>query len=152
MREELQRYNSMEKSDTIIKHDGIVTAVSPTTVTVTIRSLSACATCAAHAKCGFAESKDKSLEIPTANSSDYQVGQQVTVHIDHSRGLLAVWFAYLLPAILLIAVIVGLSLTHIPEGIVALAAFAALGLYILVLYLLRHKIDSRFTLTLTANR
>ena len=39
-------------------HDGIVTATGPHSVTVQIKSVSACASCAAHAKCGFAESKD----------------------------------------------------------------------------------------------
>ena len=141
----------MEKSETIVKHPGIVTAVSDKGVTVQINAVSACVSCAAHAKCGFAESKDKTLEIPTEHSSDYQIGQHVTVNIDHSRGLLAVWFAYLLPAILLIAVIVALSLAHIPEGLVALAALATLGLYILVLYIARRHIDSHFTLTISPN-
>lgn len=141
----------MEKSQTIVKHPGVVTAVGAKGVTVTINSVSACASCAAHAKCGFAESKDKTLEIPTSHSGDYHVGQRVTVNIDHSRGLLAVWFAYLLPAILLIAVIAVLTIAHVPEGLVALAALACLGLYILVLYIARRRIDSHFTLTITPN-
>ena len=138
----------MEKSDTLVKHDGTVVAVSDKTVTVSITAVSACASCAAHAKCGFAESKDKTLDIPSNHSGDYHVGQQVVVVIDHSRGLLAVWFAYLLPAILLLAVIVSLSLAHLPEGIVALAALATLAIYILILYLTRRRLDSHFTLTL----
>lgn len=139
----------MEKSQTIVSHDGVVTAVSTSAVTVRINAVSACASCAAHAKCGFAESKDKTLDIPTEHSSDYNVRQQVTVVIDHSRGLLAVWFAYLLPAILLIAVIVTLSVAHIPEGWVAIAALATLALYLLLLFLVRKKLDARFTLTIS---
>ena len=138
----------------IVQHDGLVVAVSPKSVTVQIRSVSACASCAAHAKCGFAESKDKTLEIPTqavkqSDSQTFAVGDPVTVTIDHSRGLLAVWFAYLLPALLLIAVIVALSLAALPEGLVALAALATLAIYILILYLFRRRLDSRFTLTVS---
>lgn len=134
-----------------MNHNGIVKNTAPGRVTVQIESVSACASCAAHARCGFAESKDKTLEIPTDNWQRYQPGDNVTVQIDQSRGLLAVWWAYLLPAIILIAVIVALSLAHLPEWAVVLAAFATLALYILALYIARRRIDSHFTLTITPN-
>ena len=140
-------------------HPGIVTAVKPGFVTVQIESTSACAACAAHSKCGFAESKTKTLDIPIPQdfktsrlrdfeTSSFAVGDRVTVTIDHTRGLLATWWAYVLPAILLIAVAVALSLAGLPEPLVILLTFATLGLYLLVLYLFREKLDSRFTLEL----
>ena len=140
-------------------HPGIVTAVKPGFVTVQIESTSACAACAAHSKCGFAESKTKTLDIPIPRdfktsglrdfeTSSFAVGDRVTVTIDHTRGLLATWWAYVLPAILLIAVAVALSLAGLPEPLVILLTFATLGLYLLVLYLFREKLDSRFTLEL----
>ena len=140
-------------------HPGIVTAVKPGFVTVQIESTSACAACAAHSKCGFAESKTKTLDIPIPQdfrtsrlrdfkTSSFEVGDRVTVTIDHTRGLLATWWAYVLPAILLIAVAVALSLAALPEPLVILLTFATLGLYLLVLYLFREKLDSRFTLEL----
>ncbi len=131
-----------------MEHPGTVTAVKPGFVTVQITSVSACASCQAHSKCGFAESKTKTLDIPTTDS-ELKVGDPVTVTIDHSRGLAATWWAYVLPAILLIAVIVGLSLTGLSELLVVLFTFATLGLYILILYLFRKKLDSKFTLTVS---
>ena len=131
-----------------MEHPGTVTAVKPGFVTVQITSVSACASCQAHSKCGFAESKTKTLDIPTTDS-ELKVGAPVTVTIDHSRGLAATWWAYVLPAILLIAVIVGLSLTGLSELLVVLFTFATLGLYILILYLFRKKLDSKFTLTVS---
>ena len=73
------------------------------------------------------------------------------MHIDESRGMLAVWMAYVLPALLMLVVIITLSLLHLPEWVVVVSAFAVLGLYILVLYLRRRKVDSHFTLTITPN-
>ena len=139
----------MERLERIASHDGTVTHVGNGLVTVKIESVSACATCAAHSKCGFAESKEKSMEVPSADWQSYSVGQAVRVHIDESRGMLAVWIAYVLPALLMLAAIVGLSLAHLPEWAVVLAAFAVLGLYVLVLYLRRRKVESRFTLNVT---
>lgn len=133
-------------------HPGIVTAVKPAFVTVQIESTSACAACQAHARCGFAESKTKTLDIPLSHSpsqTTYQVGDTVTVTIDHTHGLLATWWAYILPALLLIAAIVAFSLAGLSEPLVILLSLLSLGLYILLLYLLRHKLDSRFTLTVT---
>lgn len=139
----------MERLGRIASHEGVVQSVKPGRVLVRIEAVSACASCAAHGKCGFAESKDKTVEVPAADWKEYTEGQRVTVHIEEGRGMLAVWIAYVLPALLLLAVIVGLSLARLPEWAVVLAAFAVLGVYILVLYLCRRKVDSRFTLTLS---
>ena len=137
----------MERLDRIASHDGIVVGVREGRVEVQIEAVSACATCAAHGRCGFAESKDKRLEVPSDDWQRYTEGQQVVVHIDEGRGMLAVWLAYVLPALLMLAAIVALSLAHCPEWVVVLSAFAVLGLYVLVLYLRRRHVESRFTLT-----
>ena len=137
----------MERNQRIATHDGTVTAVKKNIVDVQIVATSACAACAAHAKCGFAESKNKTVSIPSANWQRYNVGDSVRVCIDQSRGMLAVWIAYVLPAILMLGVIIGLSAAGASEGIVAVAALAALALYVLLLYLIRQRIESRFTLT-----
>ena len=139
----------MEKMDRIASHDGVVTRLLNGCVEVKIEAVSACATCAAHGRCGFAESKDKTVEVPAADWRNYSIGEAVKVHIDESRGMLAVWLAYVLPALLMLAVIIGLSLARMPEWVVVLAGFAVLGLYILVLYLRRSKVEKRFVLTIT---
>lgn len=134
-----------------MQHPGTVTSVKKGFVTVQITTLSACAACQAHSKCGFAESKTKTLDIPTALWQQYNVGEPVTVTFDHSRGLAATWWAYLLPAILLIAAVVAFSFAGFSEPIVILFSLLTLALYILLLYILRKKLDSRFTLTITHN-
>ena len=133
-----------------MEHPGTVTAVRPGFVTVEIESTSACAACAAHSKCGFAESKNKTLDIPlNSKHLTLNTGDHVTVHIDESRGLLATWWAYILPALLLLSVAVTLSLLHLPEPLVILLTLATLALYVLLLFFLRKKLDRKFTLTLT---
>lgn len=135
----------------IASHDGVVTAVKKGRVTVKIEAVSACASCAAHGKCGFAESKDKTIEVPTSDWQEYHEGDSVTVHIDQQHGMLAVWIAYILPALLIIAAVVGCSLASLPEWVVVVVAFIVLGIYIAALSIFRHKIDKHFTLTITHN-
>ena len=134
-----------------MEHPGIVSAVKPGFVTVQIESTSACAACAAHSKCGFAESKTKSLDIPIDENfnDNFKVGDRVTVTIDHTRGLLATWWAYVVPAVLLLGAVVGFTLAELPEPIVILLSLAVLAVYILILFLLRKKLDSQFTLTVS---
>lgn len=127
----------------------MVTAVQPGSVSVEIKATSACATCQAHAHCGFAESKTKTLTIPSADWQQYAEGQTVSVGIDESHGLAAVWIAYLLPALLLIAFAAGGTLVGLPEWAVALGSIGALLLYLVVLYLRRQRLESRFRLTLS---
>lgn len=140
----------MERIQRIATHDGTVVAVHSNMVDVQIVATSACAACAAHAKCGFAESKNKTVSVPLSQSANqsFNIGDPVRVHIDQSRGMLAVWIAYVLPAILMLGAIVGLSVAGVAESLVALAALAVLGLYVLVLFLVRRHIEGRFTLTI----
>lgn len=137
----------MERNIQIASHAGVVTGVKEGLVAVQIESTSACASCAAHAKCGFAESKNKTVEIPTEDWRDYKQGDTVEVKIDESRGMLAVWIAYVLPALLLIVDIVDLSVAGLPEWAVVLSSFAVLGVYVAILYASRRKVEGRFTLT-----
>ena len=137
----------MERLDRVATHDGIVTKVLEGRVEVRIEAVSACASCAAHGRCGFAESKEKRVEVPTKEWQQYSVGQNVKVNIDESRGMQAVWIAYVLPSLLLLAVIIGLSIARLPEWMVVVSAFLMLTLYIVVLYLRRKKVEGKFTLT-----
>ena len=49
----------------IASHDGTVTEVLTNKVKVQIHVVSACASCEAHGKCGFADSKEKIMDIDT---------------------------------------------------------------------------------------
>lgn len=134
---------------TDMTHNGIILSIAPHSVKVQITVVSACASCAAHSKCGFAESKDKIFDIPIDNPDDYTIGQPVLVKISEERGLLATWWAYLLPALLLVAVAIGTSAAGLSEPIVILLTFLSLGLYLLLLLFLRKHLNSQFSLSLS---
>ena len=136
----------MEK---VAQHDGIVTEVLQGTVRVQIHAVSACASCEAHSKCGFADSKDKTMDIDTPLWQQYHEGDPVTVTIAANRGLQAVAIAYLLPSLLLLAIFVTLTTLHLSEGWVALITLLGVALYASILYLCRHRLQRKFTMTIT---
>ena len=136
----------MEK---VAQHDGIVTEVLQGTVRVQIHAVSACASCQAHSKCGFADSKDKTMDIDTPLWQQYHECDPVTVTIAANRGLQAVAIAYLLPSLLLLAIFVTLTTLHLSEGWVALITLLGVALYAGILYLCRHRLQRKFTMTIT---
>lgn len=121
-------------------------------VTVQLHVVSACAACEAHSKCGFADSKEKTMDIDTPDWQQFHEGDEVTVTIQANRGLQAVAIAYLLPAALLIATFATLSALHLSEGWVAIITLFVVALYGLLLYSLRHRLQQRFTMSLSAKK
>ena len=134
--------------DRIATHSGTVTEVREGSVTVRMQVGSACASCEAHAKCGFAESKDKEVVIDTPDWQEYHTGDPATVIIDTSQGLHAVLIAYLIPAILFLAVFTVLCCLRVGEGVTALVTLAAVVLYGCLLYRHRRHLQRHFTFRL----
>lgn len=135
--------------ETIATHGGIVTATAERRVTVRMDVLSACASCQGHSRCGFAEKKEKIVEIDTPDWQQYQPGDKVTVVVNAERGLLAVVIAYLLPALLLLATFVILHCCHLSEIWAALGALLAVGVYAVLLFCLRGRLQKKFTFRLS---
>lgn len=132
----------MEK---IATHPGTVTQVEKGRVNVQMRVLSACAACEAHGKCGFADAKDKIVEVDTRDWQQYQVGDHVTVIIQSGNGMKAVFIAYVMPGLLLLGSFIGFYLLKVGDGLTALLSLLVVCIYGFILYLLRHKLQKKFT-------
>lgn len=135
----------MEK---IATHSGIVTAVTPKHVTVQMQVISACASCESHGRCGFAEKKDKSVEVDTPDWRSYLPGDRVTVVIHSGRGLQAVLIAYVMPAVVLLAAFALFCSLHLSEPLVALLTLLVVAAYGMILYAVRHRLQRKFTFQL----
>ena len=109
-------------------HTGQVVSMTPQTTTVRIVSHSACSECHAAGLCGLSEYTEKAIEVPTAPSATYGVGDEVNVVLKATMGLKAVWLAYFLPLVL--------------------AGLGAVALYYLVLWLLRDRLRNEYVFTI----
>ena len=128
-----------------VSHAGTVISSECGIVKVQMQVVSACSACQAHANCTFSEKKEKIVDIDTPQWRDYTPGQRVNVIIQSGRGLQAVLIAYILPAVLLLATFGTFYALRLPELAVALASLAVIALYGALLYLLRHRLQNRFT-------
>ena len=131
----------------MIKHDGIVIAVNGDgTVLVRIVQTSACASCKAKAMCASAESKEK--EILAMGDGLLAIGDEAEVMVQQKMGWKAVLLAYILPFLVMMAVVaIGNGLLSIREEVIGTAALCAMGVYYIVLGMFKDKIQKEFSFT-----
>lgn len=132
----------MEKK---ICHDGVVERVSAQTVWVRIRQTSACAACQAASFCQASESKEKTVEVQTATAASYREGDRVAVWTSSMVAWRALLWAFGVPFMLLVAVLVGVLAATGSEGVAAVASLLALFPYYGVLWLLRRSLRRQLT-------
>ncbi len=130
-----------------INHNGIVERIEGDTVYVKIVQQSACSGCHAQSICSASEQKEKIIEI-TDSSGNYHVNEQVVICGTTSLGLQAVWLAFVLPLLIVLAAIIAGNINNWNETFSGLAGLILLSAYYYVLYRLREKLKKRFTFTL----
>lgn len=127
-----------------IKHNGIVTQILGNNVQVQIVTQSACASCHVKGSCTVSEVEEKIIDTYVENPESYKNGDRVEVAFAQSLGIRALMLGYLLPFLLMFAVlIVSLNFTS-NELFGGLVSIASLVPYYLILYLLRHKHKQQF--------
>ena len=132
------------KNTETISHEGIVTKITDDELEIKILTQSACAACHAKSACGMGEQAEKILTVPRPKEQDFALNQKVNVKMAIGQGNKAAVLAYLIPIILLLAVLfvcLGLGLS---EGLSALISIVALIPYYIILYLRREKLRQKF--------
>lgn len=138
----------MTRSDNFgtIEHEGIVQKSDNKSVTVKISSESACSGCHAEGLCSLSGKEDKIIDI--LGRYNVTPGQTVTVLMKKSMGYSAVMLGYVVPLILVIALVIILGSMSLPELITGLGSLAVLVPYYLLLWLFRKRINNNFRFTI----
>ena len=131
-----------------ITHKGKVKQIDNTRILVQIMQTSACSACEAKSLCHSAESKEKMIEVHAADTADFEVGQEVMLVGTLSQGLKAVVYAYVIPLILMLAVLFLSLFRGMDEALAALLSVGVLIPYYLIIYLMRHHLTRKFSFTL----
>ena len=127
-----------------VRHGGKVIAMTPQLTSVRIVSHSSCGECHAAGLCGMAELSEKVIQVPTDPFASYAVGDDVEVVLAAEMGLKAVLLAYFLPLVVLLGMVLGLMALGMGEVAAGLSGFAAVGVYYLVLWLLRGRLRNQY--------
>ena len=133
------------KNTETISHEGIVAKITDDELEIKILAQSACAACHAKSACGMGEQAEKILTVPRPKDKDFTLNQKVNVRMAIGQGNKAAVLAYLIPIVLLLAVLFVCLGLGINEGLSALISIVALVPYYIILYLKRDKLKRQFS-------
>ena len=92
----------------------------------------------------MSESKEKIIEVAASNPENYAVGQSVNIVMQESLGLKAVFLAYVMPFIVCMIALFGLSFVFENELIYGAGAVLAAALYYFTLKQFSDKLSKKF--------
>lgn len=128
----------------MIRHNGIVLSTDGELAHVEIVQTSACAACKARSMCMSAESQQKIIDARMAEP--LKPGDRVEVMVHEHLAWRAVLLAYVMPFLVMLAVIAGLDYaTDWSEAVVGSLSLCSIALYYLILSLFRHRLQKQFS-------
>ncbi|MBQ8959016.1 MAG: SoxR reducing system RseC family protein [Bacteroidales bacterium] len=127
-----------------ISHEGVVTRITDDELEIKILAQGACAACHAKSACGMGEQAEKILTVPRPEGQEFQLFQKVNVKMAIGQGNKAAVLAYLIPILLLLAVLFACLGLGLNDGLSALFSIVALIPYYIVLYSQRDKLKKQF--------
>ena len=136
----------------VVKHSGVVQKIERNFLQVKIVQTTSCSSCSIKNHCTSAESNEHLIDVYDKDASEYRVGDEVWIMGSTSMSRLAVWYGYLLPLIILMALVVGLSKWwgNDSELSVALCSLACVAFYYLLLFFFgRDKMKKTFRFTIS---
>lgn len=130
----------------MISHTGTIKSISNQHLIVKIISETACSSCHAKGACSSAEQSEKEIEVRQSDGS-FNIGEQVLVVTSDGQGYRALFYAYLLPLILLVSSLIIFVPIFNNEAKAALASILCLVPYYLLLWFLRNRMRDNFHFT-----
>ena len=126
-----------------INHDGQVVEISGGKIVAEILVSEACGTCQAKGLC-HTNGKRVRVEAEAEPGQEFKVGQQVMVSFTPTLAMSSVLLAYVLPLVLMFAVMFTLIAITGSQDIGCVSGLAVLPVYYTILYMLRHKLRRKF--------
>lgn len=120
----------------VIKHLGKVSNISDGVITVSILGNTYCDACNAKTACGTSDSGIKEINIDD-NSQTFELYETVAIVIKKDLGLKAVFWAYVLPFLMMMATLIVVS-NFFKEWIAGLVSLLILIPYYSMLYIFKN--------------
>ena len=132
-----------------IEHKGTVALVGRNFVRVDIEVMEACGSCASRKACAMGQGTTREIMVYTDEALTYSIGEEVKVSAKQSLGVMAVLLCYVVPLIVLVAVLAVAVSLGVTEGVAALISLVITAAYYAILALMKDKISRRVTFTIT---
>lgn len=135
------------QAKTSVEHLGVVERVDNQVVRVGFVSHAACSSCQVKGACSLSEVENKFVEV-RATDTNYEVGESVRILLEQKLGFKALWYAYVLPLLVLLTTLfISIGITG-REGFSGLLSIGILAPYYGILFLFRARLKDQFQFTL----
>lgn len=132
--------------DEVIRHEGIVLSVEGRFAKVKIIQTSGCAACKAKNMCMTSEMREKEMDVEMLEPMS--AGDRVEVEVKERLAWKAVLLAYMLPFVVMMAVIAVLEfVTDWSEAVVGTLSLCGIALYYIGLSVFRDRLQKDFSFT-----
>ncbi len=137
------RLNNLEKDNyNVIKHEGIISKISKDNIIVSLKGDINCEGCKAQSACGVSDSNLKEIVLIKTNQS-FKLNEDVNLVLKKQLGLVAVFWAYVFPFVLVLLVLI-IASSFLKEWVAGLLSLLVLLPYYLVLYKLNNVFKKVF--------
>jgi sigma-E factor negative regulatory protein RseC len=131
-----------------IEHRGTIDRIEGDVIMVKVEKQTACAGCHAKGLCGE-KGEERIIKVRTPNTEDFKLNDRVIVALERgSMGIMSVVWAYLLPLVVLLAVLFMAKALGLGDGPAATASLIATATYYILLYVLRRVIERKIKFTI----
>ena len=134
--------------NTKISHSGVIEEIQGDGVKVRIVQTSACAACKVAGYCNAADKKEKIIDVRCADAQAYKTGQTVTVSASGQVAARALLWAFGLPFVILIIVLVCVLYVTKNEGLAAISSLLALVPYYLMIWTQRNRLREQLSFSI----
>ncbi len=122
-----------------ISYLGNIKHIDGDTITVAVEvDHKACSSCQVKSACGIGQEEGKLIEVEQ-EGHDWHVGDRVRICAEQATRNKAVFWAYLLPFLMLVGTVVLSFLLFRNDGITALLSLCTIVIYYVILYRLRER-------------
>jgi sigma-E factor negative regulatory protein RseC len=144
----VQKFNlnsEITSNNNFIKHLGVISKITNGVVTVTLLGNVHCEMCKVKGACGVAKSDIKEIIIDN-NSQFFELNEKVEVVLQKNLGLKAVFWAYVMPFILLFLSLI-ITTAFWNDWLAGLFSFSILIPYYFLLYFFRNFFKNAFIIS-----
>lgn len=128
-----------------IEHLGIVRDIGDKLVSVKITREPACGSCRVRSLCSIGDTGEKIIEAFRSPNEKYSVGEEIKVVLEQSLGVKALILGYVLPFLIVLAILVIMTSLGRSEGLAGLVSLASLVPYYLSLSLFKGRFKKEFS-------